>query len=779
LYSFNHISNVLADGNSASEQIINHFIFDSRMHVINPKETMFVAFKSNTNDGHDFIPQLIQKGVTHFIIQDPKAVSSKAHFILVTDTLHAIQHLAAHFRMQTKALVVGITGSNGKTICKDALATIAKAAGKKVIQSPRSFNSQIGVAFSLLQLKQDTELAIIEAGISKPNEMQKLEAMIKPDIGIITHLGDAHQGNFETDEKKVQEKLTLFKNSRTVLINHSNPKLAIVQKNIFQNNVIEVIEVRHLNLNPPKITVNHVDYTCDKLDEVSIHNLLLAIRAAQVIGITHNAIQEGIFAWRKPQNRLTLLNGFGDSVIVNDSYTNDLAALEAAISFTNAHAGGKEKVAIITALEGAKQGDWVRTMLLHQGFAKVIAIGEGFESPFTKDTEAFFKQFKLNNFANKAVLVKGLRKYELEKISHWLEEKKNTTELIINLNKLTENYVSLKKLLAPKTKTLVMLKAHAYGSGSSQIARFLESIKPDYIGVAHIDEGIKLRNIGVKQPILVLYTDIEDARSLSEFNLEPVVYSLSYLDKLAQLEEFELGLHIEVDTGMHRLGFDLDASETIAEKLKNSSCKVVGIMSHLSSADIPNLDSFTNSQISNFEIFANKLEESLGHPTIKHICNSVAIGRFPEAHFNMVRLGIGLYGFVIDNAKSTIELKTKIAQIKEIPAGHGIGYGNLEKADHTRKIAIIPIGYADGFDRGLGNGKWSVIVNTIACPTVGNVCMDMTMIDVSTANCNEQDEVTIIGNDASIENMSQILGTIPYEVISRISERVKRKYVSE
>lgn len=744
-----------------------------------PKETLFVAFKTTSNDGHTYISSLIEKGITHFIVQDPSYISSAANFILVSDTLHAIQRLAQYYREQTNATVIGITGSNGKTICKDAMATIAQTAQKKVIQSPRSFNSQIGVAFSLLQLKQDTEVAIIEAGISKPKEMKNLAQMIQPDIGIMTHLGDAHQDGFQTESEKVLEKLMLFEKSKSIVINQVNPQFSFVNNNSSQGVYIESVKLNQLNIKNGSIDIDQSRFKVKEMDEVSVNNLALAIKTAQLLGISDDFIQQGINQWKKPQNRLTLLNGYGNSIIINDSYTNDLAALEAAIAFTQVHAGGKAKIAIITALEGATQGESIRKLLLHRGFEKVIPIGEGFEPPYYQDTQAFFKQNTLDDFINKAILVKGLRKHKLEKISHWLEERKNITELIINLNQLSENYHSLQSQLTNKAKTLVMLKAHAYGSGSSQIARFLDSIKPNYIGVAHIDEGIKLRNIGVYQPILVLYTDIEDALSLSKFNLEPVVYSFSYLEKLIQLTDITLSIHIEVDTGMHRLGFDPMLVKEIGDKIKNSTCKVVGIMSHLSSADNPKLDHFTHKQITQFQDFALKLEPALGYSTIKHLCNSIATQRFPEAHFDMVRLGIGMYGFVLNNAKSSIELKTKIAQIKEVPAGDGIGYDNLEPTDYGRNIAVIPIGYADGFDRGLGNGRWSVIVNNIACPTVGNVCMDMTMIDVSKASSQEQDEVVVIGEGASIEKMSEVLDTIPYEIISRISERVKRKYVSE
>ena len=774
MYQFNKIAQLLGVNGSSSDQVITHFAYDSRMYIENPKATLFTAIKTDTNDGHLYIEELIAQGVQHFIISDSSYITDKAHFIAMSDGLKALQMLAAAYRANSNAKIIGITGSNGKTICKDALWAICTHAGLNTIRSPRSFNSQLGVALSLLQLKEDTEIAVIEAGVSKPGEMDGLASMIQPEISICTHLGDAHDVGFKNIEEKIEEKSKLFYTSDKVIVSANNKYVSNLRNHINLNqNLVEVSWKWENDL----LVLGNQSYALKQSDEVSLNNLSLAIYVAQELGIT--GIEDNLTKWGLPSNRLSLLEGQYNSILINDSYTSDAQALEAAINFTKQNRGDRKWVAIVTAFEHSRGGDGVLNMLRENGAERIYTVGTGFSHSNYTNVFDLMQHLSPIDFKDKAVLIKGLRSYNLEKVSHWLQERKNTTQLVINLDLLKTNYKILKGHLDPSVRTLVMLKAYAYGAGTGQIARFLKIVLPDYVGVAHVDEGVQLRKAGLNLPILVLYTDIEDLETIVAYNLEPIVYSLSYLKEIIQYNSETVRLHIEFDTGMHRLGFDPEDINEICQLLQDSKHKVVGVMSHLSSADQPELDSITEQQIESFGQLGNQLEKSLGYPVIKHLANSIGTERFANAHFDMVRLGIGLYGFISNQVQAIGRLETQIIQIKKVPAGQGVGYGNRDISDKERTIAILPIGYADGFDRGLGNGKWSVIVNNKKCQTVGNICMDMCMIDVTYMDCNQGDRVILFGNDNTVDEMAKVLGTIPYEIVSRISERVKRVYLSE
>lgn len=774
MFNFSQIAQILGQQDAESQQQIAHFAFDSRMHLEDPKATLFVAIETSTNDGHKYIADLMKQGVRHFIITNPRYQIPSSHFVLVKDSIQALQDLASAYRLTSKAKVIGITGSNGKTICKDALWSICTKAGLNTIKSPRSFNSQLGVALSLLQLKKDTEVAIIEAGISKPGEMEKLAQMIQPDLGICTHLGDAHEVGFKNAAEKVAEKIKLFNTSGKILISANNKYLKDFENVLGNRQKLEKVAWLQDN---DLLEINGQSFSLNQTDEVSLNNLSLAISAAQELGITH--IEAKLKDWNLPTNRLSLLDGQYNSIIVNDSYTSDSQALEAAINFTKQNAGNRKWVAIITAFEHGIGGQKIIDMLRDNDAERIYTIGSGFENPSFSNVHEIMLHLSPSDFKDRAVLIKGLRAFNLEKVSHWLEERKNTTKLIINLDLLQANYAILANQVDASVRKLVMLKAYAYGAGAGQIARFLKTIAPDYVGVAHVDEGVQLRKAGLNLPILVLYTDLEDLETVATYSLEPIVYSMENLKGVLEYDKEPLKIHIEFDTGMHRLGFAPSELPEIGEALKISKHKVIGVMSHLSSADEASMDDFTEEQIELFGRLSAQLEQTIGCSVIKHLCNSIATERFPKAHFDMVRLGIGLYGFVSNQVNAIGRLESQIVQIKSIPSGDGVGYGNKDKSDKIRQIAIVPIGYADGFDRGLGNGRWSVIVHNKECETVGNICMDMCMIDVTNVDCKVGDRVILFGNDNKVEEMAEVLETIPYEVVSRISERVKRVYLSE
>jgi len=794
LLTFHKIASILNQTAKGSDHQILHVAFDSRMHVADAANTLFVGLNVQS---HQFIADMERKGVRYFLLQQQTAIGPTSQSIVIDNPLQALQKLATHVRLESSAHVVGITGSNGKTMVKDALSAMLSFSDKHFVSSPRSYNSQLGVALSVLQLKQDTDIAIFEAGISKPQEMESLAQMINPHLGILTHIGDAHQEGFDTIEEKIKEKLKLFNTSSKLILNTSNQYLKIILKilkNTYKNLEIATIGEKsdadyQWKLDGNSLLVNQQEFKLKNTDSVALENILYAIVAGIELQLSTVAIQKGIDAWHTSNNRLSLLPGKQDSVIINDSYTNDFAALQAAVQFTKRHANSKEKCAIISSISPIKTEttDQIIETLKTANFKEIYSIGKGFEHlsdiPNYVDANAFIAQNNLGKFANKAILIKGQRVLGLEKISHWLEDKKNVTHLEIRLDIMQSNFLYFKSKLSLHTKIMVMVKAHAYGSGAGEVAKYLESIKPDYLGVAYVDEGIALRDAGIKTPILVLYADLEDMRTLYDNQLEPIIYSLEQWDSLQKLPLPQPAIHIELDTGMHRLGFtkkDLPALKT--KLIANKTIKVNGILSHLSSADVPAKDEFTHKQITEFEKEAKAIESILGYQTLKHLANSAGINRFPSAHFDMVRLGIGVYGHTVDKEKqlqAVTVLKTSIIQIKKIAPNSGVGYGNHASSSTERTIAILPIGYADGFDRGLGNGNWSVLVNDKPCPTVGNICMDMCMVDISKVKCSAGDEVILFGNKNTVEMMSEILGTIPYEVIARISERVKRIYISE
>lgn len=763
---FSEISNLIeGEASITRDAFVNTYAADSRTISKNFKDVCFFALKGSQTDGHIYVQQLAEKGAQNFVVEDASFVPEGANYILVQNALEALQLLAAAVRKKSKARVIAITGSNGKTITKDALVHLFAKSKFKVVASPRSYNSQLGVALSLLKLQKDTDLAFIEAGISKPGEMNKLREMINPNVGILTHLGDAHQNSFRNTEEKVREKMLLFTNCSAVIANANNPCIDLVNKYIKNTQAIDIS-----NDLLESIGTNRSD--------IELNNLNLAYYFAKKEGLTSEDLIKLLLSWKPPSNRISLIEAQNNSVIIDDSYTNDMAALQGAIMFTNRNAQGKKLKAIVTALEEEQGGLQIVDALTAHNFSEIVTIGKGFAQPSYNNVVELLKNINNHDFSNCAILVKGLHKYQLKEVVQFLKVQKNVTRLQISSDRLKNNYKEYESLLSKDTKVLLMLKAEAYGSGIQRWVQLIKELKPNYIGVAHVDEGVQLRQMGLKIPVLVLYSRPEDLNSIAAFDLQPLVYNIEFLRSLLDYKSDTISFHLEIDTGMHRLGFYNEQLIPHMQQIKNSRHHCVGVMSHLSSSDDHTKDDITNEQIQSFKDIAVVIEDNLESTIIKHIANTASILRFPKSHLNMVRLGIGVFG-VNDSSKNVFTWKTEIAQVKTVAANEGIGYGSLEAKQEERDIAILPVGYADGFDRGLGNGEWRVMINDVMCPTVGNICMDMCMIDVTHLSCAAGDEVILMGPKNDTQKMALVLKTIPYEVISRIAPRVNREYVSE
>ncbi len=791
-YLFSQIANIFHQEIKNGDIIIQNFAFDSRMFIANIAHTLFIALKTESNDGHHYIEEMRKKGVPFFLIDNPKYVQSDT--ILVNNVLEALQKLASLKRKTYPKITIGITGSNGKTMVKDALECILSQTDKAYYCNPRSYNSQLGVALSLLEMPENTQIGIFEAGISKPGEMKAIERMICPTIGILTFMGDAHQENFINLEEKITEKLQLFSHASRIIISRLNPYYTDIKACLKKYPILKIIEIDYkdapyiIAVNDHSVKINDCNFILNYNAEVYINNVIYAIVAAMELGIAENKIQDGIAQWNGSSNRLSLMPGIFDSLIVNDSYTNDMAAMQAAIQFTNRNADKRNKTAIISGLQSQNMADNQKIIgaLCASDFNRIYTIGSGFENNKTHQNYGsvidFIAQNNLVDFENNIILIKGQRNLRLEQIGYWLQHKKTITHLAIRLDLLKENFTYYRTKVSPNTKIMVMIKAGAYGNGAEGIAKFLTTIKPDYLAVAQIDEGIALRNMGIKAPIMVLYSTLQDIALMAKYKLAAVVYDLEMLAQLISLNIEIPEIHIELDTGMHRLGFLPEQTPALCAMLSIAKhLNIVGIMSHLSSADDKTKDTFTQLQINLFNAQCAEIENVLEYKVIKHIANTAGIIRFKNAHLDMVRLGIGIYGFddQTNLVKPVAQFNTQIMQIKNIPANQGIGYGNKEATSSSRKIAILPVGYADGFDRGLGNGQWKVAINGRLCPTAGNICMDMCMIDVSQVHCQVGDAAILFGHNNTVTQMAKVLNTINYEVITRIADRVKRIYISE
>ncbi len=794
--------------------VIKHLLTDSRTITDYP-ESVFFALVSERNNGHRFIHELYNKGVRCFVVSETTEMPGPdCSLIIVENTLQALQQTARQHREKFQLPVIGITGSNGKTIVKEWLYQILKQR-YHICRSPKSYNSQIGVPLSVWNLNDRHNLALFEAGISQKGEMQKLQQIIQPNIGVFTGIGAAHREGFVSQEEKILEKFNLFEHCDTLVINGLSAQQ--IPAGCAVKNCIRIADdgdIRITSISPGnhqteiKLKHNESEYTLviPFLDDASISNavtcfgvlLALKLNISDYLPLFENLSPVAL--------RLEIKNGTGNCVLINDYYNSDLDSLQIALNSLHQHKRNQSRTVILSDIEqsGIEPKELYRQIsaLLKQnqidrlvGVGKNISLHKSFfggEKYFFEDTNDLLRALNEGRifFHNTTILLKGARRFGFEAISQLLQLKSHDTVLEINLNRLTDNINYYKSLLAPGTGIMCMVKAMGYGSGSAEIARTLQHMGINYLAVAYADEGVELRNAQIHLPIMVMSPEEDSLEDIINHNLEPEIYSFRILEMFCrQLSKNGVSepypVHIKLDTGMHRLGFEEKDFEALANLLQNHpQLKVKSVFSHLVGSDNPSLDEFTNEQIVLFEKAFTLIENKIGYGFLKHICNSGGISRFKQAHYSMVRLGIGMYGIGVNaeeqkKLQDVSILKTRISQIKHVSKGQTVGYNKNGKVEHAMTIATIPIGYADGFRRDLGNGKFAVYINGKACNTVGNICMDMCMVDISGVDCREGDEVLFFENFNQITALAKAMNTIPYEVLTSISSRVKRVYVQE
>ncbi|HNW49482.1 MAG TPA: bifunctional UDP-N-acetylmuramoyl-tripeptide:D-alanyl-D-alanine ligase/alanine racemase [Prolixibacteraceae bacterium] len=795
---------------------------DSRTIVSGPS-TLFFALKTNRSDGHQFIRHAYDKGVRNFVISVPGFSVHKfpeATFILVPDTLEALQNIAILKRKRFKGKVIAVTGSNGKTIVKEWLSELL-ADEYTVVRSPKSYNSQVGVPLSVWLLDDDADIAIIEAGISEPGEMEKLQRIIQPDIGIFTNIGEAHQSNFDSLEQKIDEKLKLFRGT-DVIIYHKD-----------YQGITDAIETlsEHQSLCP--ITWSMMDETADLFvyfvqkvpegcgiiaqsgekqyaisipfsDDASVENACTCLVALIAIGKDQDHVLNRFSTLQPVAMRLEIKQGKNECIVINDSYNSDLNSLTIALDTLDQQAsqGFLEKTLILSDIFYSPKPDEVlyaevAELIRLRMMDRFIGIGPniskqahlfGENATFYESTLKFLNDLPLLEFKQEAILLKGSREFQFDLIATVLQYKAHETVMEIDLSALVHNFNYFKGKLFPDVKIMVMVKAFSYGSGTAEIARVLEFHHADYLAVAIADEGVALRKAGIKMPIVVMNPEEHSFDLMLEHQLEPVIYSLRLLDQFIPAAHRSavsyFPVHIKLDTGMKRLGFDSENELKIAlSKInKGNELFVSSVFSHLAASDEPEEDPFTLSQIQRFDELSQIVQDHSDHLVIRHILNSAGIERFPLNQYEMVRLGIGLYGVSATDQKAlqnVSTLKTTISQIRTVKKGETVGYGRKGVATHELQTATLPIGYADGFNRHLGNGVGKVWINGHIVPVIGNICMDMCMVDITGIEAKEGDRVIVFGKELPVTEMADALGTIPYEVFTSVSQRVKRVYFQE
>ena len=792
---------------------IHHIAFDSR-NIYSTLKTAFIAINTHKNSGEKYISQAIEKGIKIIISENFYPEYDGITWIIVENSVKFLQDLA-HYHIENQPIkTIGITGSNGKTIVKEWLYQCLWNEFPTV-KSPKSFNSQIGLPISLLQTSEKHQVGIFEVGISKPQEMKTLEEIFSPKIGILTHIGTAHSSNFENELQLIKEKLILFKNSEIIIYNGDNEQVCKEIKTQYSDK--KLISFGLKTHNDVKIVCDYKDrnqeilvqYFSEKLsfpanqrDEATLTNALAVICILKEFGFTNEKIVEKINNLKAVEMRLESVNGVRNNLIINDSFNLDLDSLIIAYQFINQY-NRDEKTLVLSDIFDVKNDDVslyhkVAEITNQQNFKQIFLVGNQisrFQEKFNAKTYTFsttkelLESQQLNSIENQLILLKGARIFEFEKIKSHLELQKHDTVLEINLNAILHNINVHKSLLKPETKMCAMVKAYSYGLGGYEIAEFLQHHHIDYLGVAYADEGVDLRKNGITTPILVMNPEQGSYDVIIDYNLEPEIYSLRVLELFAnQLQlkgiQQKYPIHIKVETGMHRLGFKEDEIDELVENLKKYNVKVASIFSHLSSADVPEEDYYTMEQIHTFQRVSSKISEALGYQPIRHILNTAGITYYSDYQFEMVRIGIGMVGIsantkVKKQLQSAVTFKTVISQISEVKQGESIGYNRKYKAEKDTRIATIPVGYADGIPRLIGNKKGFVGIHNQKVSIVGNICMDMLMVDLQNIKAKEGDEVIIFNGNPTLEEFSGYCQTIPYEVLTSISRRVKRIYIKD
>jgi len=826
-YSFTEVFNItggqLVDSEFTDRQSVRFLSFDSRT-ILSGRETLFFALKSERNDGHRFIEDAISKEVSMFVVEVlPPTTPANAHarFILVPDSLEALQRLAAFHRGRFSYPVVGITGSNGKTIVKEWLGELLSP-DFKIIRSPRSYNSQIGNPLSVWLMEDRFNLAIFEAGISKPGEMEKLQAILQPDHGIFTHLGKAHLENFGSIDKLVDEKLKLFTNSRLIIYCKDFELLGqAIDKAIFNNSprffswssVDSCADLRiTMRIKGESSTRIEAEFNSERIsisipftDDASIENAINCWAYLLATAFIPENIQDRFLKITPIAMRLELKKGINGCTIINDSYNSDTASLVNALDFTEQQSDNRKKRCTVIISDILQSGENPEVLYLEiadyiqmRHIERIIGIGkeisrfsELFTIPdkrFFLSSDEFLLHFRETDFNQEIILLKGARQFRFDKISSLLQEKAHQTVLEIDLDAMVHNLNYYRSKLSPATKVMAMVKAFSYGTGSIEIAKVLQYRKIDFLAVAIADEGIELRNNGIEVPIVVMNPEEHSFDAMIENRLEPNIYRFKLLEQfdeaLKRNAVNNFPVHLKVDTGMKRLGFDhLEEVKKVTAYIRSRETMYIrSLFSHLAVSDDPANDPFTNLQFNRFREYCDSVAESFNYKILRHILNSSGIERFPEMELDMVRLGIGLYGAspnIQHELQNVATLKTTISQVRTIEPGETIGYGRKGFAEQPMTIAILPIGYADGLNRRLSNGVGKVLIGGVKVPIVGTICMDMCMVDITGVHAIEGDRAIIFGEDLPVNEVASTLGTISYEILTSIGQRVKRVYFKE
>ena len=829
-----HIAKIInAQTLIVNDRLVEYLVFDSRK-IFFPATSLFFAIKGNRRNGHSYIPELYKKGVRKFIVSEDISSSDfpGANFIKVEDGRKALQKFAAAHRSQFNLPVIGITGSNGKTIVKEWLFQLLHE-NFNIVRSPKSYNSQIGVPVSVWEMNKQHNLGIFEAGISQQGEMEKLREMIQPTIGILTNIGEAHSEGFKNADEKVLEKIKLFDGAGLVIYCSDEwlADKAIVMKHetcfhktgkypfrIFswgrmKKATLQILKIEKRQLETGIIAFYknaEISIVIPFTDDASVHNAITCWCVLLHFEIKDQAISKQMQLLQPVNMRLELKKGIHHCTIINDSYSADLSSLHIALNFLTHQSGAAKKTVILsdffqTGLNEDELYGQIATELVHHDIDRVIGIGLNIAAhlkieqgatlrpitcEFYSSTEEFMNQFRFSDFRDETILVKGARVFHFEKIIQVLEQKVHQTELEINLNAITHNLKQYQQHLLPATKIMAMVKAFAYGSGGAEIANKLQFLKTDYLGVAYADEGVELRKAGITLPMMVMNAEETTFDALVNNHLEPAIFSLAMLKDMDAFLKKEgiknYPVHLEIETGMNRLGFAAEDISILAKEITaTSSFRIQSVFSHLAAVEDAGQDEFTNHQFELFSKACDELKTTLGYSFLRHIANTAAILRHPHLQLDMVRLGIGLYG--VDSAATrkidllpAATLKSTVALVKEIKKGETVGYNRKAVLERDSIIATISIGYADGFSRRLGHGVGKVFIKNQMAPVAGTICMDMTMIDVTDIpGVSRGDEVIIFGKEIPIQQIAGWAGTIPYEIMTGISQRVKRVYFEE
>jgi len=793
----------------AKDRVVEDLVIDSRKAMLS-EHALFFAISGERHDGHAYIEELYFKGIRQFVVEKPVSLEkfSDANFFLTNSSVHTLQQLVSAHRSKFSIPVIGITGSNGKTIIKEWLHQLLSP-DYRTIKNPGSYNSQLGVPLSVWQLQNHHELGIFEAGISKPGEMPYLQKVMQPTLGIFTNIGTAHDEGFLSMQQKISEKLTLFSKVETLIYcaDQQPVRNEILAASIpsFCWGFSELADLPITHSDDHVIikwnNQNHVLQLPFK-DSASIENCLHCVALMLFLGYSIQTVQERISLLKSVPMRLELKQGINNCLIIDDSYNNDLGGLRISLDFL-AGTQKNNKTLILSdilqsGLKDAVLVQKIKELIFKSDITHLIGIGpilfaaQGdfnelkIETSFYSDTESALKEINRSDFHEEVILIKGARAFHFEKIVSLLQRKVHGTRMEIDLNKIVHNLNFFKAQLNTGVKIMVMVKAFAYGSGSEEIATMLQYHRVDYLGVAYADEGVELRKNRITIPIMVMNATEESFQNIIDYNLEPVIYSLKLLRSFAEFSGTQpCSVHMEIETGMKRLGLEEgDLNEAVSILKNNQHIKIASVFSHLAGADESIHDDFSKSQVLCYEQAFKIISSGLNVTPLRHILNSPGILRFHQYQMDMVRLGIGLYG-VNPTSESFIQLqpaatlKTVISQIKKIKPGESVGYGRRGKAEHEMTIATIAIGYADGFSRSFSRGAGVVLIKGKKAPVVGNVCMDMTMVDITGIDVKEGDEVTIFGEGLPIQELAARANTIPYEILTNTSERVKRIFFAE